>query len=138
MLKIIPLPLIIVFKYLQCLSESGVDSFDLSTVVEVYQFVLLRQFWVICGSLSKGMTISLSDVADGSLLLASAVADGFNFSPPDCKNFRFPTHWFFAAGVCFCLGIGCPFDPLSHRCGWALIVTSSFLSTYVLSTDFKF
>ena len=79
MLKIIPLPLIVVFKYLRCLSESGVDSFDLSAVAEVYHLVLLRQFRVICGSPSEGMTISLSDVADGSLLLASTVADHFGF-----------------------------------------------------------
>ena len=81
MLKIIPylIKLIVVFKYLRCLSESGVDSFDLSAVAEVYHFVLLRQFRVICGSPSEGMTISLSDVVDGSLLLASAVADHFSF-----------------------------------------------------------
>ena len=34
---------------------------------------------MICGSPSEGMTISLSDVADGFLLLASAVADQFDF-----------------------------------------------------------
>ena len=79
MLKIIPLPLIVVFKYLRCLSESRVDSFDLSTVAEVYHFVLLQKFRVIYGSPSEGMTISMSNVADGSLLLASAVADHFGF-----------------------------------------------------------
>ena len=34
---------------------------------------------VIVGSPLEGMTISLSDVADGFLLLASAIADQFGF-----------------------------------------------------------